>query len=102
MTEAKKQAIEYFWPNRWWGGYAKFFNPCIPARIGIILLENIRKALKDDDQICQWLAVEILSNPHTKRMPEEVICYPTEEAKKAIEFLKKAGEIPLHSSTNLV
>ncbi len=79
-----KETTDYFYPNGYWAGYYRFFNPALPNRIGEPLLGHINHGRFKE-------AIEILSNNQIKYIEidkKEMICCPTEEAKKAIEVLK--------------
>jgi hypothetical protein len=84
---------DYFWPDGLWAGYARFFQPCIPSRIGSVLLKYIKQAIKDSES--RDMAIEILSNCHPKNVHSDfgevagtVLCVPTPEAQIAIDVLR--------------
>jgi hypothetical protein len=101
QSPAKQQkylarAIKFFYPTRkCWGGYAKFFEPSIPSRIGDLLVTNIHLALKRRDQDAIASSVLILSQSHVKNVKidrglvAQVTCFPTKEARRAVKLLKK-------------
>ncbi len=94
----KREALEFFYSDviggrRFWGGYARFFEPHIPDRIGGPLLSSVRSALLGD-VVAKEKAITILSSSHSKRVshlngaePYNVLCIPTRAALRAIELL---------------
>lgn len=98
-TALHQKLKECFYPQGWWGGYAKFFEPRIPARIGKLLICSINVAIDRFRYRVDLLerieatraAINILSSEHVKSPPkvEPVICKPTEAAVKAVELLEE-------------
>jgi hypothetical protein len=92
----RQDLIEFFYPDRvgrhtFWGGWFRFFRPCIPGRLfdkGFIV---IKEAINDPEKVPA--AVEFLSTSHTKYLSQagrgeaDVECCPTEEARTAVELL---------------
>lgn len=100
MNQPQKDALHFFWCDQeddrlFWGGYARFFSPALPDRIGTVLLQHIQKAIHQRDAQAVQKVIEILSQPHVKNVHDEkghligkANCQPTPDALKAIEFLK--------------
>ncbi len=82
------EVVVVFWPNGWWGGYAKFFEPKLPSRIGDVLSSNIHNGLKNRSLECIDKAIDILSKTQLKKCGSQFIgCYPTKESAEAIKLL---------------
>lgn len=93
------RAAYYFYPDRLWAGYARFFEPHLPSRIGYMLVSYIHDGVFYDNAEARRQAIEILSKSHTKRPngpgiePHDVECYPTDEATKAIILLSEISSV---------
>jgi cytochrome c556 len=92
---------EYFCPGGFWGGYKRFFDPCIPSRIGDMFISSVTAAFRGNE-LARQNAIKILESTFFKTVshikgvkPFEVECFPTEEAKVAIQMLS-----PEHQKQN--
>jgi hypothetical protein len=85
----------YFYPNGWWGGYARWFNPCIPDRIGRRFVTDVAMTLQRSDPSAYQRAISVLTSNCTKRVahlkgvpPRTVVCRPNAEAAVAAKCLR--------------
>ena len=105
-----KQAREFFYPKGHWAGYARFFSPHIPSRIGDPLLEAIYRVLFPEHvpdrpvNVSEDVttAIDILSHDHLKHTPDPVTCRPTAQAKQAIIHLQRLGGITLRTMNTIL
>jgi hypothetical protein len=86
---ARKAAMEFFWPNSNWCGYARLFHPPCPNGVGdrLISLLNVgvRESLRSRQSIeALREAIGILSSPWGKK---QEICEPTDDAAEAVKLL---------------
>lgn len=74
-----------------WGGWNRFFEPCIPGRLFDAGFRVIREAIEYPERVKD--AVDFFSVSHTKYLSQagrgesDVECLPTAEARRAVEFL---------------
>ena len=74
-----------------WGGWNRFFDPCIPGRLFSDGFRALREAIECPERVGD--AVDFLSSSHTKYLSQagtgepDVECRPTDEARKAVELL---------------
>ena len=82
-------------PIRLWGGYAKFFQPHIPSRIGSKLVSNIKDGLSQRNTQPLQDTITFLTTAHKKYLSQQgngqidVMCIPTPEAILASKILKE-------------
>jgi len=94
-----KVCVKFFYPNGYWAGFARFFEPHLPGRIGdellirvaqVLKINNLPIGLKDPpESIPEQLLIDLLSHSHMKHAREgDVMCHPTADAVKAVALLK--------------
>ena len=101
MTDSvvtKRDIIDFFYPRceglNYWGGWDRFFEPCIPSRLFDDGFRHLRAAIRSRDVSG---LVEFLSSEHLKKLSQagrgenDVLCVPTSDAKRAVDLLKSYG-----------
>jgi hypothetical protein len=82
--------------RRFWGGWKDFFDPPIPSRLFATGFQHIQTAIDDQEIIG---IVDFLSTSHIKKLSQagrgqpDVLCRPTDKAKKAIELFSKLSSV---------
>lgn len=91
-----KKVIDCFYPAHeelphLWGGYAKFFEPHLPNRLGEVFMAMVSQTIQHLTYANIYRLITFLATPHPKKYQIGVICRPTEEAHRAIQLLKDLG-----------
>lgn len=91
--QLRKEIKKFFYPDRFFIGYACLFEPHIPKRIANKFCNDLVQLLKDNNSYSDKIVllnrlIHFLENSHTKNSREgKVECYPTDQAKEALDML---------------
>ncbi len=101
-----RRVIEYCWPNGYWGGYGRWFEPSVNTKTGDLLISSLSSGLRNSDITALHTAVWVLSTVHTKNVhkPRGPVCgttqcVPTAEAGKLVELLTAVITELTHGNT---
>ena len=88
-AEASPDVVSIFYPNRWWGGYARFFDPCLREEDGERLTYLVHEAIKGRGEWEPVLRMLTMSHYKNKVVPDEtkIRCDPTPEADAAVDAI---------------
>lgn len=84
--------VLFFYPSGYWGGYAKFFDPPLPNRLGGRFIDDVVDVIKKGDFTAFFRARQTLTSTHIKNGKNKndklQECIPTPEASVALAKLQ--------------